>query len=332
MKLQLYIDTSLTTIRVKNRLFLIENQTNSKQISPKRIDSIAITSNVQLNTAAIKLAAKNDISIFIYDHLGNSVGQFRSPSFTKHNELRTKQLIFMNQPEGKIWVKEQLYLKTKAQITSINRWIKEFSNCREDLTILKKDIEKYLIKIHKVDLQSFSINETLMGLEGSIARQYYKAVNIILPSKYKFAKRSRRPGEDYYNTTINYLYGMTYSEVTKAVQAAGLNPYCGTLHKVKYGETLVFDFIEPFRPIVDRLLIKLCLENTLENNHFTPIKNGYQLNRKGKKIILPAYAAYMQKRIKWQNRVASIRNHLFTHARNLKLTIENNVKDVSNFL
>lgn len=332
MKLQLYIDTSNTSISVKNRLFFIQNQKQSKQISPKRIDSIAISANVQLNTAAIKLASQNDISIFIYDYLGNSVGQFRSPAFTKHNELRRKQLIFMNQPEGKIWVKKQLLLKTALQIQNISRWIKEHSSSEEQLNILKANIKNSTPKIENADIFSAEISETLMGIEGSIARQYYKAINIIIPPFYQFPKRSRRPGKDYYNTTINYMYGMTYNEVTKAIQAAGLNPYCGTLHKTQYGETLVFDFIEPFRPIIDRLLIDLCLKEALKNNHFTAVKGGFKLNSQGKKLILPAYADYLQKRIKWQNKVASIRNHLFTHARFLKLTIENNAKDVHDIL
>lgn len=325
MKIQLYIDTANTKLSVKDRLFLIENKTTKRQISPKRVDSIAITANVQLNTSAIKLAATNDIPIFIYNTLGKTIAQLRSPHFLKHSKLRFRQLQFMQQTEGKNWAKQQLLLKTKQQCVSIKRWAKTYPSKRVDLQKIDANIKEYIPKIKEADNQSESITATLMGYEGSIAKQYYKAVNLILPKQYQFKKRSRRPGKDYYNVTINYLYGMTYNEVTKAIQSAGLDTFCGTLHKTQFGETLIYDFIEPFRPIIDRLLIDLCLNEQLTEQHFTAVPNGYQLNKKGKKLILPAYADYMYQRINWQNKVTSIRNQMFLHARRLKQIINNTI-------
>lgn len=325
MKIQLYIDTANTKLSVKDRLFLIENKTVKRQISPHRIDSIAITSNVQLNTSVIKLASLNDISIFIYDALGETIAQLRSPHFLKHSKLRFKQMQFMHQEEGKIWIKKQLVLKTNEQCLSIKRWAKAYPKQKNNLHTIENNIKEFLIKIKNTDNSSPIINSSLMGYEGSIAKHYFKAVNLILPKQYQFQKRSRRPGKDYYNATLNYLYGMTYNEITKAIQSAGLDPFCGTLHKTQFGETLVYDFIEPFRPIIDRLLINLCLNHTLTDQHFTAIPKGYKLNKKGKKIILPAYASYMHQRINWQNKVTGIRNHMFLHARRLKQTINNTI-------
>lgn len=331
MKIQLYIDTANTKLSVKDRLFLIQNKKIKRQISPQRIDSIAIISNVQLNTSVIKLAAVNDIPIFIYDALGETVAQLRSPYFLKHSKLRFKQLQFMHQDEGKNWAKEQLLLKTKEQCTSINRWQKQYYSHKTDLQKLHTIITSYRSKIKNADNTAVTINETLMGYEGSIAKHYFKAVNLVLPKQYQFKKRSRRPGKDFYNVALNYLYGMTYNEVTKALQSAGLDTFCGTLHKTQFGETLVYDFIEPFRPIIDRLLIEICQNELLTEQHFTAIPKGYKLNKKGKKIILPAYADYMHQRINWQNKVTSIRNHFFLHARRLKQTI-NNTNYVFDFL
>lgn len=325
MKIQLYIDTANTKLSVKDRLFLIQNRTTKRQISPKRIDSIAITSNVQLNTSAIKLAALNDISIFIYDGMGEAIAQLRSPHFLKHSKLRFKQMQFMQKAEGKEWAKKQLLLKTQEQCISIKRWAKQNYKHQKDLQNIYTEIKSYEPKIININNEYTSINETLMGYEGGIAKLYYKAINIILPIQYQFKKRSRRPGKDYYNVTLNYLYGMTYNEVTKALQSAGLDTFCGTLHKTQYGETLVYDFIEAFRPIIDRLLIELCQAETLKDKHFTAIPNGYKLNREGKKLILPSYADYMQQRINWENKVTGIRNHMFLHARRLKQTINKSI-------
>ncbi len=331
MKIQLYIDTANTHISVKNGLFLIKNQKTQRQISPNRIDSIAITSNVQFNTSAIKLASKNDISIFIQDHLGRNIAQLRSPYFLKHSHLRMRQLQFMHQKEGKEWAKQQVLLKLNEQKVSIKRWLKKHPKHHETLSEIILKIDAYIPKIEEIKNVNPKINDTLMGYEGSIAKHYFKAINTILPPQYQFEKRSRRPGKDYYNAALNYLYGMTYNEVTKAIQSAGLDTFCGTLHKTLYGETLVYDFIEPFRPIIDRLLVDLCLEEVWQEKHFTTIKGGYKLNREGKKIILSKYANYMNQRINWQNKVTSIRNHMFLHSRRLKHLI-NTTEYVFDFL
>ncbi len=331
MKIQLYIDTANTQISVKDGLFLLRSEKTKRQISPNKIDSIAITTNVQINTSAIKLASKNDITIFIQDHLGRTISQLRSPYFLKHSNLRLNQLQFMNQEEGKEWAKQQILLKLNEQQVSIKRWLKKFPKHQKILTEIILKIQSYIPKIKEIDNKNTKINDTLMGYEGGIAKYYFKAINIILPPQYQFEKRSRRPGKDYYNVALNYLYGMTYNEIARAIQSAGLDTFCGTLHKTQYGETLVYDFIEPFRPIVDRLLVDLCLEKVWEDKHFTEIKGGYKINREGKKVLLPKYADYMNQRINWQNKVSSIRNHMFLHSRRLKNLI-NTTEYVFNFL
>lgn len=321
-KIQLYIDTTATKLTVKDRLFLIQNKKTQRQISPRRIDSIAITTNVQLNVAVIKLASKNDIPLFIYDSIGTPIAQLRSPYFMKHSRLRLMQMQFMHQKEGKKWAKNQLLLKTTEQCLSIARWQKTHTDKTEELNSIRTQIESYVPKIKMLPNHTPNINGSLMGYEGNISKLYFRAVNTVLPKQYQFEKRSRQPGKDYYNVSLNYIYGMTYNEIMKAIQSAGLDPYCGTLHKTRYGETLVFDMIEPFRPIVDRALIDLCMKEILVAKHFTPIANGYKINREGKKIMLPMYATYMYQRIKWQGKVTSVRNHMFLHARQLKEMIE----------
>ncbi len=331
MKIQLYIDTANTFINVKDGLFLVKNKKLKRQISPSRIDSIAITSNVQLNTSVIKLASKNDIPIFIQDALGRTIAELRSSCFLKHSQLRLKQLQFMHQKEGKEWAKRQILLKLNEQQISLKRWKKQFPKHQEILSEIVLKIQSYIPKIKEIDSTNPQINDTLMGYEGGVAKHYFKAINTILPPQYQFEKRSRRPGKDYYNVALNYLYGMTYNEITRAIQSAGLDTFCGTLHKTQYGETLVYDFIEPFRPIVDRLLIDLCLEEVWKDKHFIAIEGGFKLNREGKKVLLPKYADYMNQRINWQGKVTSIRNQMFLHSRRLKHLI-NTTEYVFNFL
>lgn len=95
---------------------------------------------------------------------------------------------------------------------------------------------------------------------------------------------------------------------------------------------MVYDAIEPFRPIIDRLLLQLCLNNELKPLHFNEVTNGYWLSKNGKKIVLPAFAEYLQSRIKIENTISSIQNHMYLQAKKLKLSILNTPRNVPTIL
>lgn len=326
--MQLYIDTPRTSISVRNNAFNVSNAIISRIIAPKKISSIGITSNATINASAIKLAATNEIPIYYYNQTGGLIAILQGPSYLKHSALRLQQLSFMNAQTGLKWALDQLNIKTELQLQTLTRLEKENYLIRNELVEIIENI-----KIHQKTLVASiithpKISNTLMGLEGVMARYYFKGINLALPKIYQFNKRSRQPAEDYFNAALNYLYGITYSYITKSLQAAGLDTFVGALHKTTFQETLVFDAIEPFRPIIDRLLLSICLKNELTPLHFKQITNGFWLSKEGKKVIIPAFADYLQTKIKLESNVTSIQNHMYLQARKLKLTIQNTESNV----
>lgn len=328
--MQVYIDTKQTSITVRNNSFFIKNKTTNRIISPKKISSIAITSNATINASAIKLAAKNDIPIYYYNYTGGLIAQLISPNFLKHAKLRKQQVTFMYSEKGLIWAINQLHLKTNLQIQTLKRLSKENILFKTELKPIIASILEKKETLNALSLKTDKIKNTIMGIEGSIARLYFKAINIVLPTIYQFKKRTRQPGKDYYNTTINYLYGITYSHITKAVQASGLDSFVGALHTTPYKESLVFDSIEPFRAIIDRLLLQICKDQLLQDKHFKKVTNGFWLSKDGKNLIIPLYTDYLQTRIKINNKVTTIQNHIYLNLRLLKLTIQNQNYNVPN--
>lgn len=321
-KTQIYIDTKETSISVRNKCFFIKNAKQQVIISPKRVESIAVISNVIINSSAIKLAAANDISILYYNYTGKLIAQLRSPDFLKHPKLRHEQLLFMKGKAGVLWAQNMLVLKTKLQLETIKRYKYLDPKNKEIYEKCILDLKNKQIKLKNANINIVNIQNTLMGYEGVIARVYYKAINTIIPKELSFETRSRQPGKDYFNTTLNYIYGLTYSHITKAIHAAGLDTFCGALHTAPYKESLVFDSIEIFRPIMDRLLIDLCINNTLKPVYFKEVVGGFWLSKKGKQLIIPLYSNYLKKRIKLENRISPIKNHMYLQAQKLKATIK----------
>jgi CRISPR-associated protein Cas1 len=70
-----------------------------------------------------------------------------------------------------------------------------------------------------LDLKDAALENTrnrIMGLEGTAGRAYFQCLSKILPEKYQFPGRSRRPTKDPLNAVLNYCYDILYSQVEKA--------------------------------------------------------------------------------------------------------------------
>jgi CRISPR-associated protein Cas1 len=157
-------------------------------------------------------------------------------------------------------------------------------------------INKLRRELHLLKRKPPSLISTLMGLEGRVGYAYLNALRTH-PVRWKGLERSPIP-DDWYsighraskvgtvyhpnrNAThpvhamLNYAYGILESQVRMQVLAAGLDPKIGFLHgsySNKHG--LVYDLMEPLRPIIDRRILCFVQENILHRSDFTIHPNG----------------------------------------------------------
>lgn len=101
------------------------------------------------------------------------------------------------------------------------------------------------------------VRETLMGIEGSAARAYWRGVRALLEGRAVFEGRGGRGATDPANALLNYGYGILASRVWAALMHAGLDPFAGMLHADRSGKpSLVLDLMEELRaPAVDRAVL-----------------------------------------------------------------------------
>ena len=325
--MQLIIDTANTSLSVKSKTFLVERGELTKQISPKRITSIAITTNCTINASAIRLAALNQIPIYFFNNFGTIQARMGSPYFTNIALLRKKQLLFYNTPQATNWIIDILHKKVEGQIVTLKRLAAKQTSHQENT-------KEYIVQLNKGLSNSLQYKNTaidvyrsnLLGIEGSLSRMYFKALQCFLPEEMKFAKRTRQPALDYFNAALNYLYGMTYSIVESGVFAKGLDPFVGYMHTDNYLKTaLVFDLIEPIRPLIDRMLLDICIKGELTAKHFIPKEQGYWLSKEGKRLIIPTFNDYLYQRIKVGNTVKRLKDIIYSYSNelgNIILSIE----------
>lgn len=137
--------------------------------------------------------------------------------------------------------------------------------------------------------------DTLRGVEGEAARQYFAALNtLVRPAvrdTFRMDGRSRRPPRDRVNALLSFLYSLLMNDCRSAIEAAGLDPQIGFLHAVRPGRAaLALDLMEEFRFFADRLALSLINRGQLGPNDFVEREGGaVLLEGDARKAVLVAY-------------------------------------------
>lgn len=128
-------------------------------------------------------------------------------------------------------------------------------------------------------IQEATSIESLRGLEGSAAKQYYRVFGeLILHQKedFHFADRNRRPPRDNMNALLSFFYSLLTYEVVSALETVGLDPQMGFLHADRPGRpSLALDLMEELRPVFsDRLVLTLVNRRQVNGKGFIRKESG----------------------------------------------------------
>jgi len=302
--MQLVINSYGAFLHKYQKTFRVKVKDRQFRFSPKKVDSILLTTGTSFSTDAVELAIEHNIDFIFLDKHGDPYARIWRPKMGSTAAIRRKQLELSETPAGYQSIMEIIGKKFSSQISLL----KTLKRARkgESVAILEKAIqglEEIRKKLKAANPEMAQISKTLRGLEGSAGRIYFGALSKILPGKYQFDGRSRDPAADYFNCLLNYGYGMLYGMVERACILAGLDPHVGLLHTDNYNKkSFVFDMIEPFRPYVDETVVKLITTRQVKQVYFEKIPDGYTLNQAGKELLIPAVNDFFEESIRYQGR------------------------------
>ena len=180
-------------------------------------------------------------------------------------------------------------------------------------------------KIKVLDPTQANSQGRILGYEGMVASIYYRAWHD-LPLKWtglwkrpvpaswsKIGARSmawRRESNNArhpINAMLNYGYAMLISQVRTELVSAGFDPSIGFSHSSSWNPIpLVYDLMEPLRPVVDRKVLEFALAHTFSPGDFTiSNRGGCRLNPQMAKSLTRHIAG-----LECRNSIRNFVNHL----------------------
>ena len=158
------------------------------------------------------------------------------------------------------------------------------------------------LRLARQELDKMNKTEGVRGIEGWAAAAYFSAFGECLrTNEVVFNGRNRRPPRDPVNSLLSFGYTLLLSDVSMALQTAGLHPGIGFLHTVYHRRpALALDVMEVLRPaIVDRLVLKLFNKRIFSPDDFVVSEEGVLLHSVSQKKFITAYEEAMNNDLKF---------------------------------
>ena len=198
-------------------------------------------------------------------------------------------------------VKHQLAILSSGKGFEYSTWLiqRKIENCRATILYISGGSQEAEPILNQLKKQETALREkppanlgALLGVEGMAALTYFRYWQM-LPLRWKGTGKKPIP-EDWLrigsriasheknqyarhpiNAILNYAYGVLENQVRAQLSATGVDPTIGYIHSCgENRHSLVFDLMEPVRPIMDKRILAFILGRTFSPGDFILNKNG----------------------------------------------------------
>lgn len=213
----------------KGGYLVVRKEDDTAKVHLSEISSVVLQTNqVYISAYLLSELAKAKVSFVVADEKRNPIGQYL-PLYGAHNTSKRigEQLEWTEPAKKRVW---QRVVRDKIAHQS------RILNARAS------EEEGELLAALVPEVRSGDTTNR----EAYAARVYFRAL---------FGQGFSRDDDTPANAALNYGYGILLSAVNREIVARGYLTQCGICHRSEFNQfNLSCDLMEPFRPIVDRLV------------------------------------------------------------------------------
>lgn len=296
----LYITKDGVYLHKQRETLLIEQKVEGEkqklmQLPIHSIGSIFCFGNIMVSPQLLGFCGENGTHLSFFDMHGRFLANVVGKQIG--NVLLRRQQFNVNEQAANQLAKHIVAAKIRSSRMLLLRFRRNHNSTPQ--------IEKAISRLKQIieQLKGVEDYEKILGLEGEAASHYFSAFGDMFKgndNKQLFSKRTRRPPKDPVNAVISLLYSVLGQEIAGALQAVGLDPQVGFLHKERPGRnSLALDLLEEFRAyIVDSIALKLFNNKTLTTKNFNVDSlGGVTLKDDARKLVFQAYQAKKQEEV-----------------------------------
>lgn len=299
-----------TFVGVSGMRLVVSNKDEDKKEFPlSHLRSITIAKKgVSFSSDLILECAARGIRLYFTDWRGVGVVALSPLNNHATYSIRQAQFELLKNEKRKFFASEIICTKIRNQRAVLLYFSKYLLNKNPEgannLKITADSLKELAQKAKSVTmLPEDSWSKVLLGIEGSAAKVYWRAIQQtqLLPDF--FQKRIGRGAIDPVNSALNYAYAILQSYVHSALENAGFELFLGLYHESRPGKpSLILDVMEEYRPwVVDRTIIKIRTELKTKDQILT---------QEVKKRISTEIANVMCKKLSYKNKKCKLENIL----------------------
>lgn len=286
MKNNYYINSDGQLNRKENTIYF-ENVNTRKPIPIEKIYSLYIFGSVTVSSQALRLFSMENVPIHFFSRNDYYSGSFYPRKSKVSGDVLVNQADHYNDREKRLLIAKKFVEGACKNI------------CR-NLSRYDRRGEKEAIENNIGELDDVKRITEVMNVEGRSRKIYYRAFDKILPEKFEFSERRKRPPNNMANALISFGNSLMYGSALTDIYKTQLDPSISYLHEPSARRySLSLDLADLFKPIVvDRAIFYLTNKGKLTEDDFREDLNKCLLNDEGRKKFLERYDDTMKRTIK----------------------------------
>lgn len=259
----------------KNRL-VVEQYDEKHSYCWSSLMAVLLVGPHQITTPALRAAMANEVPI----HFASSFGRYQGVASSQEP----------NHLGANFWLLQTQYLQQESKALEISRELVRARLAGQSAFIQRREknapeLDRYHRIAEKIT-HTGDINQ-LRGYESESAKLLWSFIKRHLDPEWRFTGRNRRPPKDPVNAMLSLGYSFLYSLIDSINHLVGLYPWQGAFHQNKgRHKTLSSDLMEPYRYIVERVVMTLINRSQIKPHDFSETDQGCQMSSEARKTLL----------------------------------------------
>ncbi len=254
----LIVDEFGAVLRKKRKRILVITDSGKNEVPIKSVRDVIISGKASISSELLKDLCESGVGVLLTSPTGKPVARVVAAKLGGTAENRIEQYKSFEDERAVEIAKNLIAGKIRNQISNLRYYSKSRrmnERVASELYDLAMKLKEKLEEFQSEDFDSIeNARGRILAYEGETANTYWDGMKLVL-SKWNFTGREQK-GSDAVNVCLNVCYNLLSGQIWKYVLMFGLDPFLGYIHVERAGRlSLIYDLMEPFRPMVDRFVV-----------------------------------------------------------------------------